>query len=66
MITALGFTLMFAIVILMGLLQRVILGDSDFTRMSRREQRADREAAAAREAARGQAVTATIRKEGSV
>lgn len=62
---AIAFVL-FAIVILMGLLQRVILGDSDFTRMSRREQRADREAAAAREAARGQAVTATIRKEESV
>ncbi|GAA1397799.1 sugar ABC transporter permease [Luteococcus peritonei] len=65
---AIAFVL-FAIVIVMGLLQRLLLGDADYTRMTRRQQRADRaarEAAAAREGALGQAVAATVRKEGSV
>lgn len=56
---AIAFVL-FAIIILMTILQRLVLGSSDFSAMTRRQRRADRaarQAAEAREAARTRALT---------
>lgn len=61
--------ILFAIIVAMTLLQRLILGDSDFSKMSRKQLKADqaaRDAKAARERAMAQAVNDTVKKEGSV
>ncbi|GAB2478516.1 hypothetical protein GCM10027030_10950 [Luteococcus sediminum] len=65
---AIAFVL-FAIIIVMTILQRLVLGSSDFSAMTRRQRRADRaarQAADAREAARTRALTHANTNNGGV
>ncbi len=56
--------ILFAIIVAMTLLQRLILGDSDYSRMSRKELKADKEARKRKVAQEGAAAQIVVQKEG--
>ncbi|HIW29618.1 MAG TPA: sugar ABC transporter permease [Candidatus Luteococcus avicola] len=56
--------ILFAIIVAMTLLQRLMLGDSDYSRMSRKELKADKEARKRKVAQEGAAAPIVVQREG--